>query len=214
VLFRLSDQLAFILKWNRWANDRGKSDSNKPLDLKIEQVHRTFQAIMRRLGPNTAQSTILCYTDAAPALQEIREKLRTSLDLSNHKPGKKEEDRISDVRKVIDFLTKLKVFTEHTTARTINGFSTLPTLMLSEADSNSFLKAVQANQKLNARVKVFESDAVPIMRTTQDTIEVAVMNDVCEHEEVEEVEQEQEEVEQEQEEEGEEDLERDDAYDC
>jgi len=44
--------MADILKNNRWANDQGKPDSNKPLDLKMEQVIKTNKKVLRGLGSN------------------------------------------------------------------------------------------------------------------------------------------------------------------
>ena len=155
LFFRLSPQLAHSLKWNRWANDRGFPDTNKPLDLKIEQVNKITKGVWRRLGPNLKQSTVASHCKAAPVLHEIRVNFRKTLKISKLTSKiPKELERKEDVKKVIEVLTKIDAFTQ-TPKRKLAGFRTIPKLSLSQVDRKTLKERIALNKAMVDRVRVF-----------------------------------------------------------
>jgi len=89
--FRLSEFHAHILLWNRWSNRTGLSDGNKPLDLRIEHLNRILRKLLRRLGSNLRQETVIKVTKAAPVLDLISKPTPEAINLHPQKNGQIEK---------------------------------------------------------------------------------------------------------------------------
>jgi len=153
----LSPYLAYILEWNRWANDRGEHDSNKPLDLKIEQINKIIKMILRRLGPNIGEETIRKLCMVAPYLHEIRLALREHLGFSASSSAPVAPERASDVSKLAAHLEKAKIFTP-TPNRTLKGFKTIPQIWFSAVDREKFQTWVTKTKGKFSRARTFQPE--------------------------------------------------------
>jgi len=150
LFFRLSPYLAFILEWNRWANDRGGKDGNKPLDLKIEQINKIIKKILRRLGPNIGEDTVRKLCTVAPYLHAIRVAMREALGLPTLSAPVTALDRTEDVTKLAAYLTTNKVFTA-TAGRAMRGMSEIPRMWFSAVNRAKFAEWVNKTKtKLSA----------------------------------------------------------------
>jgi len=119
----------------------------------MEMVNKVFQQVLRRLGPNISQPTILKYTGAALGLQQVRDKVREELGLANVHRRDPGQDRHDDVMKVVKVLVPFKPFTADP-SRNAAKF-TVATYSLSGAKRETFSKFVLGNQKNQSWVGTF-----------------------------------------------------------
>jgi len=188
LFFRLPRETAYVVRWNRWANDLGLKDSNKALDLKMEQVNKIFQMVLRRLGPNIKQPTILKYTGAALGLHEIREQFREDVGLLNLHRRDKGQDRHSDVLKVLSELLQFRPFAADDSKAGSKKFKVTINLLLSAVKRDTLNKAIKTNQAKQTRITTFlaPEGALDDVDSLTDILEGAILQEIDEQEEEEE----------------------------
>ena len=157
LLFRLSSYLAYLLKWNRWANDQGKPDTNKPLDLKIEQLNKIIKKILRRLGSNIGEETIRKLCQVAPYLYNIRVALRADLGLTSLSIPATAPSRLSDVKKLTEYLLKNKVFVI-VPNRALKGFTHIPEIWFLSVDWAKFSAHITKTKNKMSRSRTFQPE--------------------------------------------------------
>ena len=76
----LSKYDAFDFTWNRFANTRGKADSNIPLDLLKEHRIREAKEFLGRLGANFSPKIAQAYTRSLDSLAALVDDLEATLE--------------------------------------------------------------------------------------------------------------------------------------
>jgi len=106
----LSDHDSFDLVWNRFANTRGKVDSNIELDRRMEHRIRQAKEFMNRLGPNFTPATAQRYTRSLDVLEEISIDLENAFESPVLSTRHTDPDRRPDILKLAEFLHVNRVF--------------------------------------------------------------------------------------------------------
>ena len=98
----LSARKAEQLKWNRFANERGGSRNNMPLDLRMEHLNKSVKQGLKRLGPNLTESAAIKMSRSADGVQEVvtsYDKMTRVKQSSGYHASSKSERDFSEVLK-------------------------------------------------------------------------------------------------------------------
>ena len=69
VKIALNEKQAHELTWNRTCNPRGRVDGNKPLDLHLEHMNRTFKDDISSFSPRLTESSVQKTAHASPVVE-------------------------------------------------------------------------------------------------------------------------------------------------
>lgn len=77
----LSEKQAHNLTWNRTCNLHGRAGGNKPLDLQMEHMNRTFKDNISTFAPHLSQTSVQKTAHAAPIVEEYISNFDQHLDI-------------------------------------------------------------------------------------------------------------------------------------
>ena len=119
----LCENDAHNLKWNRFYNKHGKSASNIPLDLRMEQLNKCVKSMWRGLGANINESSAARLARTTESVEMILDGINKDCGIdesSGYRSAGKPEDAVKQI--AMDLLD-IKAF-QHQPGR--NGHNSFP----------------------------------------------------------------------------------------
>ena len=124
----LSEYDAFDFVWNRFANTRGKADSNLELDRNQEHRIKLAKAFLNRLGVNFSPAFAQHYTRSLDVLTALAEEVDESLLCRARTSHHTDPDRTTSVKSLASFIKRMEWFihdAERTCERKIKAINPL-----------------------------------------------------------------------------------------
>jgi len=117
----LSARDAFDLTWNRFANTKGKVDSNFELDRRMEHRIKQAKGFILRLGPNFTIATAQRYTRSLDSLEIIAADLEKTFECPVTTTRHADPDTALDEIKLAQYLHSLQVFQRTEGRKSLTG---------------------------------------------------------------------------------------------
>lgn len=139
----LSPYMACKVRAASCVNMKGKSGKNKAADLHKENQVKYLKTLIRSLGANKTEQSIVSITKAGPVISEISDNFDEMTGAKKLKTTHKEKSRKEDIEIITEYLYKLKMWNDFQVNESVMNIPEHPFCFDRDAFSKTVMSKVQ-----------------------------------------------------------------------